>query len=573
MPAAFLGVAYLAISLALAASRARWSLALLWVLASGLLLGGGLVALLRAGIAENPAPLVALAVACAIAPLVPYLAGPARYALALAIPAAAIGGGFLLKDDPESRNGAARATFRSALYPLSLERIALPDPLPAADGGALAPLPGGLLLAQGDGRFRWLAGEGSLREYAVHMTTIPDPMDRAAYLADFPGSGKPPRLRLTDALFSPGDAPARLYAAHQSWDSARACYTMNLSAIGIAWDSRGFPEPSGPWNTLFVSEPCQKAEGSFDDSETGGQLAWTGEDRVLMTFGDLGFAGLDDTVPYSQDPQSNSYGKVLEIDVGTGAASVYSLGHRNPQGLVVAQDGRIWLSEHGPQGGDEINLLRRGANYGWPHATYGTQYGATTWPLNETPSNHGSYAEPALSFVPSVATSALIEIIGPHFANWRNDLLLGTLRTESLFRIRLRGDDVIYAEQIPVGERVRDLAVLDDGRVVAWIDRGLLVEVSVSPTDSAFDRYCASCHAPQFGVAAGPQLNDVLGRKIAAVPGFPYSGALAGLAGTWTDERLRAFVADPAGVAPGTSMIDPEIPGDEIDALLRELGG
>ncbi len=569
LTAAFFGAAYLALALAVSVCTTRFSRAVIWALASGAVLGGGLALLVRKGLVPDTPLTFAMAVACAVAPLVPHLVGRPRAGLALALPLAALGAGFLSREAPDSDTP---SVVRSALYPLALDSVPLPGPLPTADGGALAALPGGLLLAQGDGRFRWISGEGPLRSRTIRMTAIPDPMDRAAYLADFPGTDKPPRLRLTGALFGPGDRPARLYTAHQTWHGAETCYTQSLSAIDLAWTAEG-PEPAGPWQTLYDSTPCQKAEGEFDDSETGGRLAWLDDTHILMSFGDLGFAGLDDTKPYSQEQEGNSYGKVLEIDAATGAAEIFTLGHRNPQGLTVARDGRIWLSEHGPQGGDEVNRLRKGANYGWPYATYGTQYGATAWPLNADPHDHGSYTEPALAFVPSVATSALVEAAGPEFPAWEHDLLLGTLRTQSIYRLRLRGDRVLYAEPIHVGERVRDLAVLADGRVVAWADRGVLVEVTVSPDDSAFDRYCTSCHAPRFGVAPGPQLTNVLGREVASVPGYAYSEALLALGGTWTPDRLRAFVTDPGRVAPGTAMIDPDIPDDQIDALLKELGG
>ena len=254
-----------------------------------------------------------------------------------------------------------------------------------------------------------------------------------------------------------------------------------------------------------------------------------------------------------------------------------SLGHRNPQGLAVARDGRIWESEHGPQGGDEVNLIAQGANYGWPLVTYGVEYGSTAWPLDPEGRDHGEFQEPALAFVPSVATSALIELQGDEFPRWDGDLLLASLRAETLYRLRLRGDRVIYAEPIRLGRRIRDLAQMPDGRVVAWTDSGVLTELArATGAGDAFAALCAGCHAPAFGEPAGPSLAGVVGRDVASVPGFDYSEALRALEGAWTPEALDAFLRDPQAYAPGTTMdlppLDDAARAEVVAYLSRDAG-
>ncbi len=98
------------------------------------------------------------------------------------------------------------------------------------------------------------------------------------------------------------------------------------------------------------------------------------DSRILLALGHHGFDGLDSPLIVSQDT-AYDMGKTILLDVRTGHTRQYSLGHRNPQSLHLASDGSIWLTEHGPQGGDELNLLADSANYGWPYETYGTQYG------------------------------------------------------------------------------------------------------------------------------------------------------------------------------------------------------
>jgi len=353
-------------------------------------------------------------------------------------------------------------------------------------------------------------------------------------------------------LFAQEPEPRHLYVAHQYWKSTDRCFTIRVSVIDLSWTVTGEPTSKSEWRTLFDSQPCIKPAEPFDDSETGGRLAWA-DGSLLVTVGDHGFAGLNGDTPHSQNDDVD-YGKILKIDPVSGVYSIFSRGHRNAQGLTVARDGRIWSSEHGPQGGDELNLIVEGENYGWPYVTYGTSYGSNAWPLNPDGQNHGSYKEPAFAFVPSIATSALIEISGNQFPRWDGDLLLSSLRTRALFRIRHKEGRVIYVEPIGLGERVRDLTQSPDGRIVVWSDAGVIIELSRSTMDSAFNRFCKGCHAPDFGAAAGPTLNNIVGRNIASVSGFAYSPSLLNQRGKWTEASLNAFLTDPESFAPGTTM-------------------
>nr|WP_300514471.1 PQQ-dependent sugar dehydrogenase [Aliiroseovarius sp.] len=181
--------------------------------------------------------------------------------------------------------------------------------------------------------------------------------------------------------------------------------------------------------------------------------------------------------------------------------------------------------------------------------------------------DHSDFSEPALSFVPSVATAAMIEVKGPMFERWKGDLLLATLRGNRMYRLRPVGDRIVYSEPMFLGERIRDLAELPDGAIVAWVDRGVLLELRPSAKLSAFNRFCSGCHQPTFGVPAGPSLVGLMGREIASVPGFRYSPALAKLNGVWDEARLMAYLRDPQKFAPGTSMVLPPLD----DVLLAEL--
>ena len=558
---------YLALSLVIIAATPRPNLLFgLWVTMTLLAMAAGYMGLRKLGLASAVPVLFASLVLAALAVLAPHLGWRGRLTV-LAVSGLAGTAALLIDMTRNTSRNDPMTTMSSALYPLELRRFEGLVAIPAADGGALAVLPDGLLLAGGDGSFQWLAGTEGLSGRTALQLDLPAPADRAAYLADFDDPASAPRLRLTDVIFAPGVRPTRLFAAHQAWSSTERCYTMRVSVLALNWDAGSSPRAANAWTTLYDSAPCLTAEGQFDDSETGGRLAWAQDGALLLTLGDAGFSGLDGSMPFAQAEEDNAYGKIWRIEPDTGAARIVSIGHRNPQGLVVAQNGRIWSSEHGPQGGDEINLIREGANYGWPLVTYGTNYGSTSWPLDVDGFNHRGFAEPALSFVPSVATSAIIEVTGPMFACWKGDLLLATLRTNRLYRLRPVGDRIVYSEAMFLGERLRDLAELPDGSIVAWVDRGVLLELRTGAKMSAFGRYCEGCHAPTFGVSAGPSLVGLIGREIATVPGFSYSPALTALGGVWDEARLDAFLRDPQAFAPGTSMVLPPLD----DAVRAEL--
>lgn len=148
---------------------------------------------------------------------------------------------------------------------------------------------------------------------------------------------------------------------------------------------------------------------------------------------------------------------------------IWSYGHRNIQGLIVdPATGALWAHEHGPQGGDEVNLIRRGANYGWPLATHGVNYGGA--PISPHRSLPGM-ADPLHVWVPSIAPSGFAAVTGEAFPGWRGNLLVGALRGRALLRLARAGDRIVAEERIAMfGERIRDVRVLPDGRVILLTD-------------------------------------------------------------------------------------------------------
>jgi glucose/arabinose dehydrogenase len=191
----------------------------------------------------------------------------------------------------------------------------------------------------------------------------------------------------------------------------------------------------------------------------GGRMAFLPDGTLLLTTGE----GFDDREA-AQDIESG-LGKVLRMnDDGSPAAGnpfdespyVYSYGHRNPQGLVVSPGGEIWLHEHGPRGGDEINRIRPGVNYGWPAITFGVDYsGAVISPYTEWE----GMAQPEWQWTPSIAPSGFALYTGDLFPGWKGDLFVGALVGRDVRRMELENGRVV-AEESVFGEldaRIRDV--------------------------------------------------------------------------------------------------------------------
>ena len=145
------------------------------------------------------------------------------------------------------------------------------------------------------------------------------------------------------------------------------------------------------------------------------------------------------------------------------APEIYSYGHRNPQGLAVhPETGALWAIEHGPRGGDELNRLSPGANYGWPVITYGESYAG--FPIGEGTAKPGM-EQPRRYWVPSISPSGLAFYTGEAFPSWRGNLFLGALSGRALVRLELDGDEVVHEERLleDLGARIRDVRTGPDG--------------------------------------------------------------------------------------------------------------
>ena len=149
-------------------------------------------------------------------------------------------------------------------------------------------------------------------------------------------------------------------------------------------------------------------------------------------------------------------------------SETWSSGHRNPLGLAFAADGRLWETEMGPSGGDEVNLILPGRNYGWPNASNGSNYDGVEIPDHRA---GDGYEPPKVWWNPSISPAGLIIYSGEMFPQWKGDALFGALSGEALVHVRIRGNQASKADQWPMGHRIREVEqgprgevyVLEDG--------------------------------------------------------------------------------------------------------------
>ena len=162
----------------------------------------------------------------------------------------------------------------------------------------------------------------------------------------------------------------------------------------------------------------------------------------------------------------------------------YTLGHRNIQGAALhPETGKVWTHEHGPQGGDEVNIIRPGINYGWPVITYGVNYVIGTQIGEGT--HKAGMAQPLYYWVPSIAPSGMTFYTGDKFPRWRGNLFIGALKDQMLVRLSLNGEKVVSEERLlkNLRGRIRDVSQGPDGYIYLLTDETLGMLVRIEPVD------------------------------------------------------------------------------------------
>ena len=246
------------------------------------------------------------------------------------------------------------------------------------------------------------------------------------------------------------------------------------------------------WKKIFSSEMCLNInltkKHKFAAASAGGRIVKFDEENILLSIGDFYADGVNGPM-LSQD-LNNDYGKIFKININNKKHEIYSYGHRNPQGLYVDKNKNIFSTEHGPRGGDEMNLVKVNNNYGWPYATFGTNYKSynayakdinktennlkRTWPIDKTNNTHDDYTKPIFSWGNTFGVSNLIVYENKYFEKWNKNIIVSSLAGKQLARFVYDYDNnsIIYLENILINKRIRDIISLENGNIVLLTDIG-----------------------------------------------------------------------------------------------------
>jgi glucose/arabinose dehydrogenase len=214
----------------------------------------------------------------------------------------------------------------------------------------------------------------------------------------------------------------------------------------------------------------------------GSRIAFSGDSTLVVTMGERGqrrertvdiptpTTSVGTTVRLNMDgsvPETNPF-----VGSDEGLDEVYSYGHRNQQGMAIhPETGAIWQHEHGPHGGDELNLIEPGGNYGWPAVSYGDTYSTPREPIGDMTAP--GITDPVEYWDPSPALSGMAFYTGDRFPDWQNDLFMGALAQQMILRVELSGgDEVVHQEELLANEigRIRDVATGPDGYLYVLTD-------------------------------------------------------------------------------------------------------
>lgn len=218
-------------------------------------------------------------------------------------------------------------------------------------------------------------------------------------------------------------------------------------------------------DVIWRQEPKVEGAGHF-----GHRIAFGPDGYLYITSGER------QKFTPAQDLDGN-LGKVVRLnDDGTApkdnpfaerggvAAQIWSLGHRNPLGIAFDADGRLWVHEMGPRGGDELNLIKRGGNYGYPDVSEGEHYDLTKIPEHDT---RPEFRKPAITWLPSISPAGFVIYDGSEFPAWRGNGFIGGLSARALIRVEFDGESAREAERFDMGQRIREVEQGPDGAL--WL--------------------------------------------------------------------------------------------------------
>tara|TARA_B100000424_G_scaffold78023_1_gene58219 strand:+ start:1245 stop:2720 length:1476 start_codon:yes stop_codon:yes gene_type:complete len=302
--------------------------------------------------------------------------------------------------------------------------------------------------------------DGTVQEVKTNLNQI---IQDQEYTSIVKGSDYSSRMGLRDSSFDEKNNLILITAIKK--DFAKNCFTLGVL-------SAEFNTANLDFSWVYNIDDCYE---NFNSHHAGGRIKeFNG--GYLLTVGDF---KLPEDFKLEIGEESH-LGKILFLDRDWNS-DIYSSGHRNPQGLIINGE-TILSTEHGPFGGDELNIVLQGRNYGWPSSAYGFTYGLE----NIYELDHDEkYEEPIYFFTPSIGISELTIYKGSEFPRWNDFIFITSLKDMTIYTLKLdsEGTSIIHVGEIYIGERIRDITIAKDGRLVLAGDLGSLIVVNRTDKD------------------------------------------------------------------------------------------
>jgi cytochrome c2 len=460
----------------------------------------------------------------------------------------------------------------TALLPFRLRGVSVNPPGAAMEAGGITMVGGRLLVMDRLGDFF------QCTEKCEELTRVPlpgIPNNIREYASDPVSTLNERIFRAHSVRYS--SSMGMLAVSHDVFDPDVRGTRLAVSVIDLDPTTL---KAGGSWTTVFLTEPIPY--GSND--QAGGALAWGNDGKLFLTVGDFKTGDFKSEAVKMPQDRNSAFGKAFEIDVHAQTHRLLSSGLRNPEGLVMTKSLGLVSVADGPQGGDRLDKIIDGGNYGWPTVTLGTDYHKYSYEGRQDGGRIDGYISPIFAWVPSIAPSEVIEV-RDFDERWDGDLLVASMKAQRLFRLRLDGSRVIYSEPIFMDKRIRDLVVMKPGVLALWTDDAQVILMSVDDEKLETDKrepsslspvlvgQCLYCHhfGPTNQSDVAPSFTGLLGRPIASDGGFVYSAGLRKVGGNWTEDVLRRFLSDPAGFANGTPMPQMHLEPKELDEIVAEF--
>ena len=276
------------------------------------------------------------------------------------------------------------------------------------------------------------------------------------------------RFAITDiAVLASDSKSASVLISYPIYNKTSKCVVVRLSAYEVALTEKPKLSKQKDW---FTSKPCVPVSAV---QHAAGRLEVIDKTSAYLTIGDLGFKKI------GSKSARGDLGSVFKV--GASKVKKISTGHRNQQGIVLIGTD-LYTSEHGPRGGDELNLIKKGVDYGWPSVTYGDRYSFFDYVKPSRPGTHEGFEKPLYYWVPSVAPTELIQLpTNSTWGSWSEQLVMGTLANQTLIFIQLLAKQRVGAVvSVDVGQRIRDLEVTSTGSILATTDSGQLLLINAA---------------------------------------------------------------------------------------------